>query len=117
MNPRPGREGEDAAAAYLRTRGYRILERNYRCPPGEIDIIAEHAGVLCFVEVKSRSSLAYGSPAEAVNRAKQRHITRAAAYYLQARRQGADVACRFDVVAVVPDSDPELITDAFRVEY
>jgi putative endonuclease len=116
MNPRPGRQGEETAAAFLRTRGYRILEHNYRCPVGEIDLIAEQNGVLCFVEVKSRSSLAYGSPAEAVNRAKQRHLARAASYYLTTRRSGGDVACRFDVVAVLPDAEPELIQDAFQVE-
>jgi putative endonuclease len=111
---KPGRAGEDAAVRFLRRRGYRILERNYRCPAGEIDVVAEQDGVLCFIEVKSRSTLAFGTPAEAVDRRKQRHLARAAAHYLMVHVPDGQVACRFDVVSVLPDTEPELIPDAFR---
>lgn len=116
MSARPGWEGEEAAAAFLRSLGYHVLERNYRCPAGEIDIIAEHQGSVCIVEVKSRSSLAFGAPAEAVNRAKQKRLARAAAHFLQ-KHFRRDVACRFDVVTILPDAPPELIPDAFRIEW
>ena len=66
-----GQEGEQLAAAYLLNKGYRILERNYRYHRNEIDIIAKHGQVLCFVEVKTRISSAKGDPAEAVTLKKQ----------------------------------------------
>ncbi len=111
---RPGWQGEQQAAQYLRAHGYRILECNYRCVVGEIDIIADHHGTLCFIEVKSRSGLGFGFPAESVNRSKQRRIARVASHYLQ-KNQRKDVPCRFDVVAVLPETEPEIIPDAFRM--
>lgn len=116
MNSR-GAPGEDAAAVFLQSIGYRLLERNYRCRHGEIDIVAEQDKTLCFVEVKSRSSLAFGPPSESVGRSKQRHIIRTAQHYLQTHYGSRPPACRFDVVTLLPDTPPELIPDAFRVEY
>jgi len=113
---RPGEVGEDAATDFLRSHGYRILERNYRCKCGEIDIIAEQDGTLCFIEVKSRSSLAYGFPAEAVNRTKQKHITRVATHYLQTNFPSVCPPCRFDVVVILPPRQPELISNAFNAD-
>lgn len=65
-----GKEGEDRACAYLETCGYRIVERNFRCRSGEIDIVAaeERGGIICFVEVKTRRGCAFGLPKEAVDR-------------------------------------------------
>ena len=111
---RPGWKGEQQAAEHLRAHGYRIIKLNYRCLAGEIDIIADYHGTLCFIEVKSRSGLGFGFPAESVNRSKQRRIARVASHYLQ-KNQPKDVPCRFDVVAVLPETEPEIIMDAFRI--
>ena len=91
--------GEEAAANLLRSQGYRIRERNYRCPAGEIDIIAEHKGDLVFIEVKARTGSDQGQPSENVNREKQRRISQTAASYL-AYRIGREVRCRYDIVEV-----------------
>ncbi len=115
MHP-AGKSGEDLAARYLAAHGYRLRERNYRCPAGEIDIIAESGGVLCFIEVKQRSGLSYGFPAEAVTRAKQRHIVRTAQHYLQSHPGLAKRPCRFDVIALSPQTAPQLIPDAFQAD-
>lgn len=78
-----GRIGEEAAAKTLKEKGYMILKSNYRCPWGEIDIVASKDGKLSFIEVKTRSSSRYGRPCEAVDRNKQRHIKNTALYYLK----------------------------------
>ena len=96
-----GAQGEADARAYLTQKGARILAMNYRRPTGEIDIIARQGGTILFVEVKRRSSLRYGRPAEAVNRQKQGHILRTAQLYLQEKRL-EDVPIRFDVIEVLP---------------
>lgn len=77
-----GKIGEDFAANLLQLQGYRILERNFRCKTGEIDIIAEKDGEISFVEVKTRRSARFGMPAEAVSTEKQRRMRKTAAYYL-----------------------------------
>ena len=75
-----GRKYEEKAAELLEKQGYFILERNYRCKQGEIDLIGKEGEYLCFIEVKYRSDLSYGSPLEAVTKAKQRKISRTALY-------------------------------------
>ena len=103
MNSRKalGDRGEEAVAAALEKRGCAILERQYRCRWGEIDLIARSAeGILCFVEVKTRSSQAIASPREAVTAAKQRKLRSAALCYLA--QTGLDCPCRFDVAEVYP---------------
>jgi putative endonuclease len=115
-----GRAGEILAAQYLARRGFRILERGYRTRAGEIDLIAEESGVLVFVEVKSRTTLACGRPSEAVGPHKQRRLMRAASQYLLHHR-ACDRPCRFDVVEVLCDpsgggSRVHHIRDAFQVE-
>lgn len=103
MNKREvGNAGERIAAAFLERSGCKILERNFRRPTGEIDLIARDGKAVVFVEVKRRSSLRYGHPAEAVNRAKQLHILRTGLLYL-AEKGLDDVPVRFDVVEVLPD--------------
>src|SRR4030065_448823 len=76
-----GRLGEDAAATFLTKEGYKIVERNFRCPLGEIDIVAVDKGVLVFVEVKTRSSNKFGLPEEAVNRRKQHQMAKTTQFY------------------------------------
>ena len=96
-----GDSGEAAIARYLEERSYQVLERQYRCRWGEIDLIARSPeGVLCFVEVKTRSSQAIASPREAVTAAKQRKLRNAALCYLA--QTGLDCPCRFDVAEVYP---------------
>ena len=80
-----GRKYEEKAAELLEKQGYFILERNYRCKQGEIDLIGKEGEYLCFIEVKYRRGLSYGSPLEAVTKAKQRKISRTALYILPKR--------------------------------
>lgn len=102
-----GRIAEDHAARYLRSKGYRILERNYTTPRGEIDIIAEHRNSLVFVEVKSRTSTEDFDPRDSVTPGKQHRIMLAAAAYLRNR----DRVTRFDVVeaSITPNGKVERI--------
>lgn len=90
---------EQAAGYYLEQQGYEILTFNYRCPLGEIDIIAKEGGYLVFCEVKYRAGTSKGSPLEAVGSRKQRTIYRCAEWYLNEKHL-SDVACRFDVIGV-----------------
>ena len=102
MNRRAyGSAGEDAACAYLMRRGWTILDRNVRRGRGEIDIVARRKGTVAFVEVKRRSGLNYGRPAEAVNREKQMRIAHAAALYMQENGL-SDSKLRFDVIEILP---------------
>ena len=95
-----GRRGEDLAVVFLLQQDYRILHRNWRMKTGEIDIIAEHLGTLVFCEVKSRTSLCYGSGAEAVNGRKQQRIIRTALLYMQYFHLFSQ-PCRFDVIEIL----------------
>jgi putative endonuclease len=99
-----GRKAEDRVAVYLRWRGYRILERNYRVSQGEIDLIVWRNGTLVFVEVKSRRGKAQGTPLEAVTPHKVRRLSAAAALYL-AQYHAPTPSCRFDVVTVGPEKN------------
>ncbi len=112
-----GESGEGAAFEFLKKEGYRILERNYTTPLGEIDIIAQDRDCLVFVEVKSLSDTSYILPQEMLNKRKQEQIIRVALSYLKAKGL-RDADCRFDCVAVVfsPGREPEieLIKDAFQ---
>ena len=113
-----GRRGEDLAAAHLERAGYVLLERNYRCLFGEIDIIARDGDTLCFIEVKSRRSGRYGDPQLAVTPRKQARMIRAALQYLGSHGL-ADPPARFDVAAVrLSPEGPEtveLIRNAFEL--
>ena len=101
MNRRAfGGEGERAACGYLRKKGWTIVECNVRRGRGEIDIVARRRELTAFVEVKRRSSLRYGRPAEAVNWEKQRRIAGAAALYMQ---ENGIEKVRFDVIEILPD--------------
>ena len=111
-----GKLGEDAACRELSRRGYAVLARRFRTRYGEIDIVASDGPTLVFVEVKTRSSARFGAPAEAVTARKQAKISLMASEYLLRRHLG-QVACRFDVVAVLmpPEGRPvvEVIRGAF----
>ena len=110
---RLGAAGEQAAVNWYTERGYEILDRNWRCREGELDIVCRAGAVLVFSEVKTRSSLAYGHPAEAVTPAKQRQVLRVARRWLTERdgswRPGE---IRFDVAAVL-SGEVEVLEGAF----
>lgn len=95
-----GNAAEDTGAAWLESMGMRILERNYRCRVGEIDIIGLMDGMLVMVEVRSRSSADRGSPAESVNYRKKLKLRQVATWYL-CKNNKADNACRFDVLSLL----------------
>jgi len=94
-----GIDGEDLAARHLVAAGFAIVRRNWRCPSGEIDIIARDGGDLVIVEVKTRSSSGYGGPVEAVNYRKQRKLRELATLWLHENPHRGSV--RFDVISVV----------------
>ncbi len=113
MNQRKvGEEKEQAAAAYLEKCGMRILERNFRCRQGEIDIIGYHEGYLVFVEVKYRKNTSAGTAYDAVGIAKQRKICRVADYYRTLHYLGDQTGIRYDVLAIQGEN-MEWIQNAF----
>jgi putative endonuclease len=99
-----GKKGEQSASSFLRLKGYKILETNYRVPQGEIDLVARKGKFLVFVEVKTRRGDSQGSPFEAVSPHKVRRLSAAAALYL-ASHPSEGISCRFDVVAIGPDKN------------
>ena len=108
-----GRVGEKKAAEFLKEKGYKILETNYKTYLGEIDIIAEDNGVVVFVEVKTRSNDGYGAPSEAVDKRKQDKYYKVATEYL-VREKKQDSLCRFDVIEI-EKGEINHIFDAFSV--
>lgn len=112
---RIGAQKERFVCDWLTRRGYVIVERNFRCRMGEIDIVAREGGFLVFVEVKYRSSGANGLPEEAVDMRKQRVISQAALYYLHRYRYQETTPVRFDVAAVLgAGDDVALYQNAFE---
>ncbi len=112
---RTGKKGEEIAVAFLKSKGYMIIERNYKCLFGEIDIVAKDGDTIVVVEVKSRKSEEFGDPQVAVGREKQKKISRISLKYLEEKRLYPCNA-RFDVVAVkmLPAGTTiELIQNAF----
>jgi putative endonuclease len=112
---RVGQRGEDLAFAFLKQKGYKILERNFKSPLGEIDLIARDGRTIVFVEVKARSSSHFGSAKGAVDLKKQRKLSLLAVDYLK-RKSLLDQAARFDVVAIEWDRGMErveLVRNAF----
>lgn len=110
-----GRAGEKQAERHLRRLGYRIVARNYRCPLGEIDLIALDQRTVVFVEVKTRADRQHADPQDAVNLGKQQRLLRTARYFIQ-QTDSQDRACRFDVIAITAEqagTHIEHITDAF----
>jgi putative endonuclease len=114
-----GRKGEEVALQFLKKKGYKIIERNYVCKLGEMDIIAREKDTLVFVEVKTRTSMAFGPPQLAVNSTKQMQLSKVALYFLKEKRL-EDIKARFDVVAILlrpKGEEIELIKDAFDLKY
>ena len=115
-----GDRGENVAAKHLRNQGYKIIERNFRCAMGEIDIIARDGKTLVFTEVKTRTSDDPAMPEEQVNQTKQHQITKAARYFLS-RYGTPQPAARFDVVAIVwpHGRQPQIrhVPDAFEATF
>src|SRR5262245_24209390 len=107
-----GQRWEVLAEKKLKAAGYTILERNFRARFGEIDLVAEENGVVCFVEVKGRRGPRFGAPAEAVTLEKRRRIAHAARVYALRRRLGSR-PCRFDVVSIV-ESPTGIVVEIFR---
>ena len=105
-----GHWGEETAAGYLEANGYTLLDRNFHTAHGEIDIVASKAGVLTFVEVKTRSSHSFAYPEDSVTRRKQAHMLSAAAEYLQAHPESGE-SWQFDVIAIErkAGNSPEII--------
>jgi putative endonuclease len=108
-----GARNEERAVSFLASRGYRIVERNFKTRIGELDIIARDGNILAFVEVRSRASDQYGSALEAVGWGKQSKVSRMAQIYLMWRTPEFDEA-RFDVVAITGD-EITLVKDAWRL--
>jgi putative endonuclease len=111
---RRGHLAETMCRWHLRLRGWRIVATDWRCPSGEIDIVARRGGVLAVVEVKSRGDI--GSAADAVLPRQRRRIARAASAFLLARPDLAGLAPRFDVMLVAPFRPPRHLADAWQVE-
>lgn len=112
-----GQCGEEIAASYLQSLGYIILLKNFRCKLGEIDLIARDQEYLVFIEVKYRRSLNYGYPREAVNKIKQKTISKVALYYLK-QHYLYNTSCRFDVVEIIEYNNEKkinLIKNAFML--
>lgn len=109
-----GKQGEAIAASFLKKNGYHIIEKNFRCPLGEIDIVAREKNELVFIEVKTRKSSELGYPEQAVGINKQKKMSQLALWYLQ--KKNSDAQARFDVVAVTLSADGDeikLIKNAF----
>jgi putative endonuclease len=112
-----GQKGENLAVAYLQNLGYKVLERNYRCKLGEVDIIARDNDTLVFIEVRTRSSLDFGLPQESINRRKRHQISKVALEFML-RKKMKNIPARFDVVAISLEPGKEkidLIRDAFEL--
>jgi len=107
-----GAHGEDAVTRWYERRGYRVVDRNWRCREGELDLVASRGGIVVFCEVKTRSSVAFGAPVEAVTWRKQLRLRQLAGRWLAARRGRAPAGVRFDVASVV-GGQIEVVEDAF----
>lgn len=109
-----GYNSEILARKKLVSCGYKIIEKNFSCKLGEIDIIAQDGDTLVFVEVRSRKNCDYGLPQETINYKKQQKLRKLAQYYLKLKNC-VDISCRFDVVAIFyePEEQVEIIKNAF----
>jgi putative endonuclease len=112
-----GNQGEALAYDFLRQKGYKLVQRNFSCKTGEIDLIMQKGQELVFVEVRSKCSSRYGQPAETVNRSKQEKLRKTAQAYLYRHPELAQYYCRFDVIAILWEkglANIEWIADAFQ---
>lgn len=103
-NLRIGAHGEQCATDYLMSHGYDIIERNWRCPAGEVDIVAKQpGGPVCLIEVKTRTTLAYGHPAESITRTKLARMRQVAGFWR--RTHGGPHPLRLDLICITLDED------------
>ncbi len=100
--------GEQAASEYLKNHGYEIVETNYRCQLGEIDIVARDQQTVVIVEVRTRTSFSYGAPEESITAAKAKRLNLLARYYLRSLSQ-EEVSCRIDLVAVMLNKNDDSV--------
>ena len=98
-NKRLGKSGENQAVRYLKQSGYKILERGYKNPFGEVDIVASKDDTVAFIEVKTRLNENYGAPSEAVDRRRREKYIKAAQYYFYGKQ--IDVTVRFDIIEIL----------------
>jgi len=110
-----GDSGESVALDYLRRQGLKLIERNYRCKAGEIDLVMLDGATLAIVEVRYRSSNAFGGAAGSVTRRKQRRIAIATGHLLVSRRELRRYPARFDIVAIAPGDRIEWLKAAFTM--
>lgn len=113
-----GSWGEESALKFLKSKGYKILAKNYKSNLGEIDIVARDKDTICFVEVKTRSSDKFGLPQEALSNFKQRQIAKTALSFLKENKL-LDKKARFDVIALTYQGNSpkiDLIRDAFELD-
>lgn len=110
-----GKIGEEAACQFLQQQGYAIIENNFRCSLGEIDIVARDQRVTVIVEVRTRTSLAYGSPEESITAEKAWRLKRLALSYLQTNHLSAE-PCRIDLVAVMVDRKTQQILNINHIK-
>ncbi len=110
-----GRQQENRALALLKRHGLKHRESNYRCRHGEIDLVMSDADTLVFVEVRYRNSKRYGGAAASVDHRKIQKLIKTGLHYLQHHR--LDTACRFDVVAIDGDDEPQWIKNAFQMDF
>ena len=96
-----GKWGEKKAAAFLHEQGHCIVDRNFRCRFGEVDIISTQAGFLCFTEVKTRTSMCFGLPCEAVDVRKRAHLKNVAQYYLLSHPEYEAFSPRNDIIEIL----------------
>ena len=119
-NLRNGLRFEDQARGYLQTRGLLLLQSNYRCRFGEIDLVMRDGDTLCFIEVKFRKSLYFGGAAAAIPGPKQRKIIKTALFYISAHKHIANQAMRFDALLIQSQADGsnqiDWIQNAFYAE-
>ncbi|MGS2724626.1 YraN family protein [Porticoccus sp. GXU_MW_L64] len=119
-----GDKAEQLARGHLKKAGLQIIECNYRCRRGEIDIIARDGDSLVFVEVRYRRQSKFGSAADSINPRKQARIIAAALNYLQRHQLAEKLPCRFDTICIVPQAggwrqhyDIDWLKDAFQASY
>ena len=115
MRQQVGQKGEQAARSYLEQEGYSIIETNYRCKLGEIDIIARDGEMVVIVEVRTKTGLAFGRPEESINQEKARKLHRLALQYIQANYH-REIPSRIDLVAVMIEKSSGLVKDIKHIK-
>jgi putative endonuclease len=112
-----GQRAEIAACQYLQSQGLRLVEKNYSCKQGEIDLIMKDDEALIFIEVRYRKSADFGSSLDTITASKQRRIIRSAQHYLQQHHLDDQIDCRLDAIGLDASDQIIWIKDAFQVQY